>query len=106
MINQHFEMKNSKHLLWFFGGLMIGTASGLAAAGNPETSKTLERLRMETSRLDRHLKARAYKLKKSVSSGSAGFADVVRKNLSHPIPDLYKATENFTIGQPETIYEW
>lgn len=55
MINQDFEMENSGRLLWFFGGIMIGTATGIAATGRIGSSETVQRLRSETTRLNKSL---------------------------------------------------
>ena len=106
MINQDFEMKNSKQILWFFGGILVGTATGIAAGGRIEASKSFHRLCSETSMLDQKLRTRAQGIKKAVASGTGNFTNTVKKNLSNPIPDLYKATENLTIAQPETYYDW
>lgn len=99
-------MKNSKHILWFIGGMMIGTATGIAAAGRVESSKTLHRLSTETTKLDQMLRARTQKVKKTFTLGAGDFTKMIKKNLTNPIPDLYKATENFNIRQPETDYDW
>lgn len=105
MINQDFEMENSGQLLWFFGGVTIGTAAGIAAAGRIGSSETVQRLRSETARLNKSLGKRTEKMKQTIAAGAGDFKNMIRKNLVHPIPDLYKATENFTIGQPEKDYD-
>lgn len=45
-------------------------------------------------------------MKQTIATGAGDFKNMIRKNLGHPIPDLYKATDKFTIGQPERDYDW
>jgi hypothetical protein len=106
MINKFFEMKKSERILWLFGGIIIGSAAGAAAIATKDSAKSFDRLRSQFSQPGSAFRNSAEQLKNSVRSEAGVFAKKVRKQISNPVPDLYKATENITMDQPEIIYGW
>lgn len=103
MINKFFEMKKSERLLWLFGGILIGTAAGAAATSTKGSAKSIDRLLSQSTSV---IRKNTEQLKSSIRWEAGEFAKKVRKQISNPVPDLYKATENITMDQPETVYGW
>jgi hypothetical protein len=84
-------------------GFGAGLAAGyLAAKGGRELVKTavheLDRARSGLSSMQGSLKALC-------SNALSDISDFVKKNLSDPIPDLYRALDSFDIGEDDLTGE-
>ncbi|MDX1591383.1 MAG: hypothetical protein R3283_05445 [Balneolaceae bacterium] len=95
-------MKKSERLLWFVGGIAIGAA----AAGKAGSLKSTGQLRNRFASMQSSLGNSAAQLNHTIRSEAGEFTKKIRKQISSPIPDLYKATENIAIEQPEITYGW
>lgn len=97
---------NSRYFLWFGSGLLIGAAAGIITGSRLEKSGTMSRILTEAEELETGLIEKSRALKKAIASGAGELSKILRKNLSTPVPDLYKATESLTMSEGEVEYDW
>lgn len=99
-------MKNNKNMIWFYSGILIGATSGIIAGSRLEKSGTINRILSEAEKMETELAGKGRVAIKALASGARDLSRNIRKNLSNPVPDLYKATESFTMSEQSGEYEW
>lgn len=93
-------MKNVKSSLLFSGGFAGGLLAGwvLSSYKKPDSIKNQkERAEMAIARINRVVKESAERIRE--------INDRLKHEFSHPIPDLYRATESLSLDENELIYD-
>lgn len=80
----------------FAGGLLTGWF--ISSCKNPETFRAQkEKAELAVSRINSVIKEQTERLREINGR--------IKKELSHPIPDLYSATESLSLNEDELIYD-
>lgn len=86
--------------------LLIGSgfAGGFLAGFVLSSCKETEAIREQWKKAESAM-AKVNSIVKERTAKLREINDLLRKELSHPIPDLYQATESLTLSEEEIIYD-
>lgn len=99
-------MMKSRYILWIGSGILIGAAAGIITGSRLEKSGAMNRILSEAEKLESDFTEKSRSAKKAFAYGAGELSRIIRKNLSNPVPDLYKATESLTMNEGSGVYEW
>lgn len=93
-------MKISKQIILLSGGIAGGFLAGYLTSSYQRPNQFLEqkkRIEEAISRFSKVLKESQIRLQKVNGR--------MKKEITHPIPDLYRATESLSLDENELIYD-